>query len=97
MEMIFTWDPAKAERNRRSHGVSFEQAQEVFLDPFHIVIENDLIDGEQRYMAIGRIGDQTLIALVFMDRSEPDAMVIRIISARKAVAYEESQYQDQFD
>ena len=29
------WDPAKAERNRRNHGVSFEMAREVFADPRH--------------------------------------------------------------
>ncbi|MCC6538632.1 MAG: BrnT family toxin [Bryobacterales bacterium] len=29
----FEWDPAKAQTNLSKHGVSFEQATEVFLDP----------------------------------------------------------------
>jgi len=33
-ELRFEWDPAKAEENIRSHGVSFEEAQTVFYDDF---------------------------------------------------------------
>ena len=35
-----------------------------------------------------------LVVVVFVDRSEPSVEVIHIISARKAVAYEEGIYQD---
>jgi hypothetical protein len=97
MEIRFTWDPAKAARNEKRHGISFETAQEVFSDPFHVVVENDFIDDEQRYLAIGRTGTLIMVALVFVDRSQPDVEVIRIISAREAIPYEQSQYADQFD
>ena len=33
MSTRFTWDAAKAEVNRRKHGVSFEEALTVFGDP----------------------------------------------------------------
>jgi uncharacterized DUF497 family protein len=36
----FTWDPAKAAHNKRSHGISFEVAQEVFADPHHVATGN---------------------------------------------------------
>jgi uncharacterized DUF497 family protein len=44
------WNPAQAERNYRAHGVSFEMAAEIFLDPNHIVTENYFMveEGEQR-------------------------------------------------
>jgi uncharacterized DUF497 family protein len=90
MEMQFAWDRVKAERNEKLHGISFETAQEVFSDPFHVIVENDFIDDEQRYLAVGRSGGQTLIALIFVDRSESDTILIRIISARKATAYEDT-------
>jgi hypothetical protein len=92
MEIRFTWDPAKAERNKRRHGISFETAQEVFSDPSHVVVENDFIDDEQRYMAVGRLGNETLAALIFVDRSDPETIFIRLISARKATAYEKVLY-----
>jgi len=40
MTTRFTWDPAKAARNQRIHGISFEMAREVFTDPNHIVTES---------------------------------------------------------
>jgi uncharacterized DUF497 family protein len=55
METGFTWDPAKAERNKRDHGISFEMAREAFADPNHIVTGNYHFEDEreQRYLAIG--------------------------------------------
>lgn len=37
-----------------------------------------------------------LLLVVFVDHTEPGVEVIRIISARKAVDYEKSIYEDQF-
>jgi uncharacterized DUF497 family protein len=39
---------------------------------------------------------EVLLLVVFVDRSEPGVEIIHIISARKAVAYEQSTYEDQF-
>jgi uncharacterized DUF497 family protein len=33
--MKFEWDESKAQRNLKKHGVSFEEAQTVFDDPFY--------------------------------------------------------------
>jgi len=97
MKTRFEWDPAKAELNKRLHGVSFETATEVFFDPF-IVTQKDIVDehGEQRYQAIGRAKSQLLLLVAFVDRSQPGIEIIRFISARKAERYEKSAYQDQF-
>jgi uncharacterized DUF497 family protein len=95
METRFTWDPAKAARNRRNHGVSFQMAQEVFADPNHLVTENYNLEGEQRYLAIGMTLKLALVVTVFVDRSDPSEEIIHIISARKAVAYEQSIYEEQ--
>ena len=97
METRFTWDPAKARANERNHGISFDVAREVFADPNHIVAENYYFEdeGEQRHLAIGMTLDLTLVVVVFVDRSDPAVEVIHIISARKAVAYEQSIYEDQ--
>jgi uncharacterized protein len=96
METRFEWDPAKARRNLRLHGVSFETAAEVFSDPF-IVTQEDLDnEGELNLWAIGRTKTQGLLVVVFVDRSQPDVEIMRFISARKAEKYEQSIYQDQF-
>ncbi|MCX6596282.1 MAG: BrnT family toxin [Acidobacteria bacterium] len=93
--MRFTWDPAKARKNEKLHGVSFTTAAEIFEDPNHVVGDNYFIEdaGEQRFQIIGMTRKLTLLLVVFV---EPASDLIRIISARKAVEYEESIYQDQF-
>jgi uncharacterized DUF497 family protein len=96
VETRFEWDPAKARRNKRLHGVSFETATEVFSDPFIVTQVDILYEGEQRYQAIGRAKSETLLLVVFIDRSEPGNEIIRFISARKAERYEKNAYQDQF-
>ena len=95
MEALFIWDDAKAAANFRKHGVSFDEAQEVFADPFHLVLDNYLIDGEQRMMAVGMAGKVMLIALIFVDRSVPPIDIYHFISARKATAYEQTLYRTQ--
>ena len=98
MKVRFTWDRAKAERNRRAHGISFETAAEVFDDPNHAVGYNYLVEagGEQRRQVIGMTRKLALLLVVFVDRSEAEREAIHLISARKAVAYEESIHNDQF-
>jgi uncharacterized DUF497 family protein len=49
--------------------------------------------GEQRFQIIGMTRKLLLLPVVFV---EPGSDVIRIVSARKAVDYEESIYHDQF-
>ncbi len=68
MKVRFTWDPAKAKKNQRVHGISF----------------------------IGMTCQLILLLVVFVDRSQPGGDVIHLISARKAVDYEKSIYNDQF-
>jgi uncharacterized DUF497 family protein len=91
----FTWDPAKARRNQTVYGISFSTAAEIFDDPNHVVADNYFMEesGEQRRQIIGMTRNLVLLLVVFV---EPGSDVVRIVSARKAVDYEESIYHDQF-
>ena len=92
MGIVFEPNPVKEVLNLRDHGVSFAAAQEVFDDPNHVEAENYFIDGEQRYQVIGMSKSLTLLLVVFVDHSNADTIVIRIISARKAEKFEEKIY-----
>jgi uncharacterized DUF497 family protein len=46
--MRFEWDEAKNLSNQRKHGVSFERASAVFLDPLCVSVEDRVEDGETR-------------------------------------------------
>ena len=48
--MEFEWDPQKAKRNLKKHGVAFEEASSVFGDPLAAVYEDpDHSVGEHRF------------------------------------------------
>ena len=51
--MDFEWDPAKAERNRRKHGVYFADAVGAFEDPYALS-QPDPVAGEDRVVTLGR-------------------------------------------
>jgi uncharacterized DUF497 family protein len=55
-EALFEWDDAKDRINQAKHGVSFEVAQHVFLDPKRVIAE-DLGHGgkEQRFFCFGMV------------------------------------------
>jgi len=40
MDKHYEWDTEKARRNEAKHGVSFEQAKQVFSDPFGVTISD---------------------------------------------------------
>lgn len=94
----FVWDPAKADSNRRKHGVAFEDAVRVFLDPFHLTVQDRIEGGEYRWQTIGRIYGVTvlLVAHAAAEENDPEPVeVIRIISARKATRLERTRYEQE--
>lgn len=49
----FEWDEAKNLSNQCKHGVSFEEAIQVFLDPLNVLVADRVVDGEQRWQTLG--------------------------------------------
>ena len=94
--MIFEWDPDKAERNLRKHGVSFEVAATVFDDPLHLSMTDPVSSiKEERWITVGRSVDHRVVLVVQTYRLQRgDDEVIRIISARAATRKEKGQYEE---
>ena len=91
--MEFEWDARKAAINLRKHYVSFEDAARVFLDPNRIeTYDGRDTHGEDRWKTVGMV-EPALLAVVYTVRNQ-DRDVIRLISARKADAYERTQYRE---
>jgi uncharacterized DUF497 family protein len=86
----FEWDPAKAAKNVRNHGISFDEARTVFDDP-HVWVEYDGEHSriEDRWRAIGFSNRLRLLSVVYTKRNET---AIRLISARRATKAEGGRY-----
>ena len=95
MAVKFIWDDNKNSTNQTKHGVSFEQAAYVFMDPFHLSVQDRLEGGEVRWQTIGTVGGIALILVAHTINGESaETEIIRIISARKATRRERSRYEN---
>ena len=88
--MIYEWDPEKAKRNLREHGVSFEEAATVFLDPLAMTYPDpDHSDEEDREITIGYSAQHRLLFVSHCPRGERT----RIVGAREATRRERKQHE----
>ncbi len=87
--MNYQWDPKKATSNLRKHGIEFADAVGVFEDDWALTIEEQDVEGEQRFVSIGLDFLGCLIVVVYTYRNDD----IRIISARRATKRERMSYE----
>jgi hypothetical protein len=93
--MRFEWDPRKNESNKKKHGVSFEEACEVFEDPLHIALLDERFSYfEERWITIGQTSHSKFVVAAHLYFDAEGEEVIRIISARKATNNERKQYEN---
>lgn len=92
----FEWDEAKNLANRRKHKLSFETASLVFFDPFALMRQDRVVDGEPRWQAIGRVAEELVLVVAHTVRDDEEGNeFVRLISARKALKAERKHYEDQ--
>jgi len=90
MSLEFEWDPAKAEKNSRDHGVTFEEAATAFSDPLARIFDDpEHSSDEPREIIVGYSERQRLLLVSFTERSPK----IRIISARPATRGERQRHE----
>ena len=88
MNLQFEWDEEKEKINIAKHGIDFEIASHVFLDPNRLEYYDEKHSSacEDRYITIGYVSD--VLTVVYTYRSDS----IRIISARIATKKEKEAY-----
>lgn len=83
----FDWDERKNKLNRKKHGVWFEEAIQVFKDPYVRFFEDKgHSDQEERFIAIGQGSEKNLLIVIHSYRDSDN--LVRIISARRATRKE---------
>ncbi len=87
---MIEWDDAKNAANRKKHGISFEEARQLFDagGPYLEVFDEVHSEEEDRFIAIGPI-KRGIVLVVWSEREED---VVRIISARWATERERTLY-----
>jgi len=92
--MHFEWDENKRKDNLRNHGLDFADAWKVFTAPMRTRLDDREDYGEDRWIGIGLL-DARIVVVVFTERERENAEeeIIRIISLRKALTHERTQYE----
>ncbi|WKZ12925.1 MAG: BrnT family toxin [Gammaproteobacteria bacterium] len=88
--MEFEWDPEKSATNLAKHGVSFEEATEVFGDELSSTISDpDHSESEERFVIFGCTREARHLVVGFTERGAK----IRIITARPMTPRERNAYE----
>lgn len=88
--MDFIWDAKKAASNSKKHGIRFEEASTVFLDPLSMTgADPDHSDGEERWLTFGVSTQGNFLIVAHMDSGD----TIRLISARPGTKPERRLYE----
>ncbi len=89
--MQFEWDPKKAVKNKRKHGIAFEEASTVFSDPLAITfVDPDHSLDEDRYLTFGISSLERLLVISHTSRGDRT----RIIRARPVTRQERDIYEE---
>jgi len=87
--MRYTWDEPKNRRNRKLHGIAFEDAIRIFEGPTVESPDHRFDYGEDRVYAIGLVNGLE-ITVIYADRKTNDER--RIISAWRSEPRERRSY-----
>jgi uncharacterized DUF497 family protein len=83
----FEWNEAKNQANLIKHGVSFDDASQIFYRP--IISRRSDRNEEERWIAVGEVNDR-ILTVIFTRRGKS----IRIISARRPRSDEKRAYRE---
>lgn len=87
------WNSQKNKTNKTKHGISFDEASEVFFDLLSLTVADEEHSwGERRFITIGQTGSGKLF-VVFHTETETE---IRIYSARKPTKIERLNYEEEY-
>jgi uncharacterized protein len=90
--MRFEWDPRKAEKNLKKHGVAFQEAATVFGDPLAISFyDPDHSLEEERLITFGQSLQRRLVVVSHTKRGQKTRIITaRLMKRNERVIYEES-------
>jgi len=90
----FDWDEGNRRKSLDRHGVSQQEAQEIFIDARLLILIDDKHSGrEERYHAYGQSEEGRLLLVSFALRG--NRSLIRIISARDMSRKEKDRYAEE--
>ncbi len=86
--MIFEYDENKSLINKSKYGIDFNQAKELWNDPYSFEISSPQSEDENRFLVLGQINLKNYTAIITYRETN-----IRIISVRRSRDKEKKLYE----
>jgi len=86
--MIFEYDENKSLINKSKHGIDFNQAKELWNDPYSFEIPSPQSEDEDRFLVLGQINLKHYTAIITYRETN-----VRIISVRRSRDKEKKLYE----
>jgi uncharacterized DUF497 family protein len=77
--MKFEYDANKSKNNKSKHSIDFEEAKELWKDPYSFELPSIQNENENRFLVLGQIASKNYTAIITY-RDD----IIRIISVRRS-------------
>jgi uncharacterized DUF497 family protein len=90
--LTFSWDPDKAESNRKKHAITFPEAATAFGDPLSLTILDPVHSEEEARFVLVELTFQDRLVVVAHTETDDE---IRIISAPPATRAERQSYEQE--
>lgn len=88
MPPLFDWDAENADHIVERHGITPAEAEEAMADPRRIRADAYQVPGEQRRAIVGATEGGRILYVVYTRRGG----MVRVVTARDAVATEQRRY-----
>ena len=90
--MRFSFDPRKSRRLRANprRGIGFEQARELFSQPYWLDQRSDV---PEQYLAVGWVGDR-LYSVIFEIRENEDGEILHLVTLWRSTKEEIRLYEE---
>jgi len=87
----FEWDPRKAAKNLKKHGVTFQEAATVFGDALAVTFQDpDHSEDEERHLTFGLSLQKRLVVVSHTRRGDRTRIInARLMDRKERVIYEE--------
>ena len=92
--MKYEWNEEKNKLNQQKHGISFEEAKEVFNDALQISkLDKRFSYFGERWITVGTTSKHKVLVVANLFFTDDGEEIIRIVSARKANKQERESYE----
>ncbi|GAC1396707.1 MAG: BrnT family toxin [Pyrinomonadaceae bacterium] len=89
--MKFEWNGRKGATNLKKHGISFEEAETVFGDPFARTVPDEAHAAEElRFATLGMSEKGRLLIVIHAESVAPRIISARLPTRRERIFYEEN-------